>query len=46
LAKKKNTEDDILAMLSKGIAYAACGGTEPVVKGLYQQVSVVHFKHE
>lgn len=32
------TEDDVLVMLSKGIAYAMAEGTEPLVKRLYQQV--------
>ncbi|KAG1668607.1 hypothetical protein FOA52_001476 [Chlamydomonas sp. UWO 241] len=31
------TEDDVLVMLSKGIAYATAEGTEPLVKRLYQQ---------
>eukprot|EP00955_Chlamydomonas_euryale_P002694 28873-Chlamydomonas_euryale.AAC.1 len=35
------TEDDMLVMLSKGIAYATAEGTEPVVKRLYQQVGTV-----
>ena len=34
----KETEEDILVMLSKGVAYACAEGTEPLVKRLYQQV--------
>ena len=36
----KETEEDILVMLSKGVAYACAEGTEPLVKRLYQQVCV------
>ena len=32
------TEDDILVMLSKGVAYACSSGSELLVKRLYQQV--------
>ena len=40
LEEAREADNDTIVMLSKGVAYACCAGSEPLVKRVYQQVCV------